>query len=106
MQDLKIFTIYDRVYLRKAKFMYKISKSKTPSYINEMFTFRQVNENTPITRSCTNNNFLIPRPNKEIFKQSLTYSGPIIWNNLPTIIKEKTSTISFQSNLIRLMKNV
>ena len=106
MQDLKIFTIFDRIYLRKAKVMYKISKSKTPSYINEMFNFRQVNDNTTITRSCAKNNFLISKPNKEIFKQSLTYSGPIIWNNLPNNIKEKTSTMAFQSNLIRLMKNV
>ena len=106
MQDLKILTIFDRVYLRKAKFMYKISKSKTPSYVNEMFTLRQVNENTTITRSCSSNNFIIPKPNKEIFKQSLTYSGPIIWNNLPTNIREKTSTMSFQSNLIKLMKTV
>ena len=86
--------------------MYKISKSKTPSYIDEMFNLRQVNENTPITRSCSTNNFLIPKPNKEIFKQSLTYSGPIIWNNLPTDIKEKSSIMAFQSNLIKLMKNV
>ena len=106
MQDLKIFTIFDRIYLRKAKFMYKISKSKTPSYINEMFNLRQVNENTTITRSCSTNSFLIPKPNKEIFKQSLTYSGPIIWNNLPINIKEKSSTMAFQCNLIKLMKNV
>ena len=86
--------------------MYKISKSKTPSYINEMVNLRQVHENTTITRTCAKNNFLIPKPNKEIFKQSLTYSGPIIWNNLPTNIKERTSTMAFQSNLIRLMKNV
>ena len=106
MHDLKILTVFDRVYLRKAKFMYKISKCKTPSYVNEMFTLRQVNENTTITRSCSANNFIIPKPNKEIFKQSLTYSGPIIWNNLPTSVKDRSSIMAFQSNLIKLMKNV
>ena len=73
-----------------------------------MFNFRQVTDNATITRSCAKNNFLIPKPNKEIFKQSfeLIYFGPIIWNNLPNDIKEKTLTMAFQSNLIRLMKNV
>ena len=44
MNDHKILNIYERIFLRKAKFMYKISKSITPSYINAMFTFRPINE--------------------------------------------------------------
>ena len=43
MNGLKILNIYERIFLRKAKFMYKISKSITPSYINAMFTFRPIN---------------------------------------------------------------
>ena len=28
-----------------------------------------------------------PRQQKEIFKQNLIYSGPVIWNNLPDCLK-------------------
>ena len=82
MNDLKILNIYERIFLRKAKFMYKISKSITPSYINAMFTFRPINETLLSLRSVNTSNFHTPRPQKEIFKQSLIYSGPVIWNGI------------------------
>ena len=71
------------VMLRKAKFMFKISKSSTPSYINAIFTLRPINETLLSLSSVNTSNFQTPRPQKEIFKQSLIYSGPVIWNNLP-----------------------
>ena len=40
MDELKILNIYERIFLRKAKFMFKVSKSVLPSYVNEMFSFR------------------------------------------------------------------
>ena len=88
MNDLKILNIYERIFLRKAKFMYKISKSITPSYINAMFTFRPINETLL----------------KEIFKQSLIYSGPVIWNNLPNWLKNSDSVDSFHKQCIKWMK--
>ena len=72
--------------------MYKISKSITPSYINDMFTLRTVNETLLSLRSVNTSNFQTPRPQKEIFKQSLIYYGPVIWNNLPDWLK-KTLTL-------------
>ena len=44
MCDLKIINIYERIFLRKAKFMLKISNAITPSYINVMFSLRPINE--------------------------------------------------------------
>ena len=87
MNELKILNIFEIIFLRKAKFMYKISKSITPSYINEMFTLRTVNETLLSLRSVYTSNFQTPRPQKEIFKQSLIYSGLVIWNNLPDWLK-------------------
>ena len=80
MNELKILNIFERI--RKEKFMYKISKSITPSYINPMFTRRTENETLLSLRPVNTSNFQTPRPQKEIFKQSLIYSGPVIWNNL------------------------
>ena len=83
MDELKILNIYERIFLRKAKFMFKVSKSILPSYVNEMFSFRPFNETLQSLRSTGALDFYTPRPQKEIFKQSLIYSGPVIWNNLP-----------------------
>ena len=37
MNELKILNIFEVIFLGKAKFMYKISKFITPSYINEEY---------------------------------------------------------------------
>ena len=105
MDTLKVLNVYERIFLRKAKFMFKISKSITPSYINQMFSLRSMNETLQSLRSTSNLNFLTPRPQKEIFKQSLIYSGPVIWNNLPDYLKNIETTDSFHKQCIRWMKS-
>ena len=37
MADLKILTVFARLFLRKSKFMFKVDRSETPPYINDMF---------------------------------------------------------------------
>lgn len=105
MEELKILTIYDRLYLRKAKFMHKVSKRESPPYISELFHERILHENVPMLRSSSEHSFITPRPYKEIFKQSLTYAGPIIWNSLPSGLRSLDSTDKFHSDLIKWMKN-
>ena len=104
MEELKILSIYDRLYLRRAKFMYKVSKNDCPPYINELFHERIPNENLPTLRSLSGHSFVTPRPHKEIFKQSLAYSGPIIWNSLPSSLKSLDSTNKFHSAFIKWLK--
>ena len=106
MEDLKILTVYDRLYLRKAKFMHKVSLGECPAYISELFQERLPNENIPTLRSSSSgHSFITPRPYKEIFKQSITYSGPNIWNSLPSGLKSIDKTDTFHSNFIKWMKN-
>jgi hypothetical protein len=106
MQKLKILTVFERLYLRKAKFMYKVTKSETPQYVNEMFEPRMTNDNVPVLRSASAYTFFIPpRPNKEIYKQSITYSGPIVWNSLPDKLKTLNTVDAFHTNFIKWMKN-
>ena len=64
MNDLRIMSAAERVFFRKAKFMYKVSNGLTPVYINEMFTKRQVHENVNdslILRSMSADNFLLQK---------------------------------------------
>ena len=51
MESLKILTIYERLFLRKAKFMYKVSNSLTPVYIKNLFNQRSHSEAAPVLRS-------------------------------------------------------
>ena len=105
MEYLKILTVYDRLYLRKAKFMQKVSLDECPPHISELFQERVPNENIPTPRSSSENSFIAQGPYKEIFQQSITYSGPIIWNSLPSGLKLLDNTDTFHSNFIKWSKN-
>ena len=106
MEELKILNIYERIYLKKAKFMFKISKSLTPKYINEMFHLRPLNNTLQSLRSSATINYVLPRPHKELFKQSLIYSGPLIWNNLPDDLRQLGTIDTFHKNCIKWMKRI
>ena len=75
MATLGIMSIYDRIFLRKAKVMFKVYNGIAPAYISESFELRQVNESTPALRSATSGCFVPPKPKEDLFKKSLRYSG-------------------------------
>ena len=91
--------------IKAQKQLDKVYKSETPQYINEMFNHRTVNENLPLLRSNVSSNFITPRPNREIFKQSITYSGPIVWNSLPSELKNLDTVNSFHNHFIKWLKS-
>lgn len=86
MSSLKILSVYDRLYLRKAKFMFKVFNKSTPEYISENFTLRN-DVNTTVNLKSSACSFVPPKPRTECFKHSLRYSGCLIWNSLPEEIK-------------------
>ena len=95
MNELKVLNIFERILLRKAKFMYKILKSITPFYINEMFPLRTVNETTLSLRSVKTSNFQTARPQKEIFEQSLIHFGQSFGTFYQTGLETRTLLILF-----------
>ena len=105
MSSLKIMSIYDRLYLRKAKFMFKVYNNLTPSYITENFTIRN-NVNTSINlRSSSTGCFIPPKPNTEGFKHSLRYSGCVVWNSLPSDVKSAQTVETFHSRCLKWLTN-
>ena len=71
MKILKIMSVYDRFYLRKATFMIKVYNNLTPQYISEHFTLRNnvLNANVSL-RSSTAGCFVPPQSRTEYFKNS------------------------------------
>lgn len=109
LNDLKIMTISERVFFRKAKFMFKVSKEITPNYINSMFTKRpHLNPNgneSYSLRSVSAENYILPKPSTELYKNSLAFSGPIVWNCIPNNVKSAPSVESFHNRCIKWMKS-
>lgn len=101
LRSLKILSVYDRLFLRKAKFMFKVYSGLTPSYISENFILRNDMDMSISLRSSTAGCFVPPRPKKECFKQSMRYSGCLIWNSLPSNIKSAQTAETFHVRCLK-----
>ena len=105
MKSLNIQSFYDRLFLRKAKFMFKVYHNITPTYINEGFNLR-TNLNTSVNlRSMNVGCFVPPKPRTECFKQSLRYSGCLIWNSLPENVKSAQTQETFHKRCLKWLLN-
>ena len=103
LEKMSSLSIFDKVILHKAKFMYKVSKGLVPSYISNMFEKEEKAYNC--LRTTNLNNFKKPRPKLELFKQSISFSGPSVWNMIPKSIQCMDTIESFTSNFIRWIKS-
>ena len=100
--QLKILSFDQNVFLNKAKTMYKVANRLIiPRYIIDLFQSRADSLPNTSLRSVSNQNFTIPKPKCSLYKESLSYSGPVICNAIPTEIKKKSSTIKAFTNTLR-----
>ena len=104
---LKILSSDESVFLQKAETMYKIANKIAPKYLIDLFQIRNTyaNSTTSNLRSVSNRNFIIPKPNINLFKNSISYSGTIIWNSIPLEIKNADSINSFVNRCVAWIKN-
>ena len=91
MDELKILNIYERIFLRKAKFMFKVSKSVLPSYVNEML--RPFNETLQSLKSTDALDFYTPKKThkkatKRNFQTKLNLSRSSHLEQLTRLLKE------------------
>ena len=97
MNSLKIQSVYDCLFLRKAKFMFKVFNESAPNYITENFTLRSNVNASLVTSQC----YVPPKPRTEGFKQSMRYSGCLIWNSLPEVVKKANTLGSFHNRYLK-----
>ena len=96
---LNMLSFSESVFLQKAKVMYKVSNNIAPEYLTDLFKMRESNSNSTLNlRSVSNKHFLIPKPKINLFKNSLSYSGALVWNSIPLDIKNSMTLDSFVQN--------
>ena len=87
-RQLNMLSFEELVFINKAKVMFKVTHGLSPIYITEMFQIKDSNNNETMTlRSDSNKNFSTPKPKLNMLKNSLSYSGALIWNNIPVEIR-------------------
>ena len=104
MKAIKIMNFYERMFQRIAKFMFKISKAITPSYIDIMFSLRPINETIQSLRSVNTSNFQISQ--KEIYKQKFYLLGTNYLEQFARLVKKIETVNSFHNNCINWMKSM
>ena len=68
-------------------FMFKCFNNLIPSNITSIFSLvRDTHHHN--TRSASNNNFNAPIPHTKILKRCLLYYGPVLWNSIPSDIRD------------------
>ena len=73
--------------------------------IKDLFQLRADTVPDTSLRSFSNQNFYIPKPNISLFKNSLSYSGPVIWNTIPSDIKNSSTLNIFTRNVVKRIAN-
>ena len=83
----------------KGVFMHKIWYKKTPQYMEHFFKRSESSYGT------YNRLYIVPLTNKDIYKQSLSFSGSSSWNKLPVSLKDTSSLSGFKTKLFKYLVN-
>ena len=101
MKQVNLPTFKERFQYNTSLLMYKAVNNDVPDYIANKITFN-ADINQYNLRSSSNNSLLLPLPKCEIYKKSLSYSGPMTWNTLSEPIRFSTSIGSFKTQYKKL----
>ena len=93
------------VLINKAKTIYKMVHSLVPQNIKDFFSATSSSISCHIVTIFSNQNFYIPKPNISLFKNSLSYYGPVIWNTIPSDIKNSSTSNIFTRNVVEWIAN-
>ena len=75
--------------------VYKSLNSLSPDYVKSMFTDRSATS-TYSLRNCEGK-LALPLPRTNFIKNSFSYSGVVLWNSLPTNLRQEHTVASFKS---------
>ena len=107
LNRLKILSFDKSVLLHKTKVMYTIANYVAPTYLTDLFHMRNINADNTVSnlRSVANIYIVIPKPNINLFKNNLAYSGAVIWTSIPMESKVATTINAFINKCTALMKS-
>ena len=77
---------------QKANLMYKCINNLAPAYLCNLFVPRLLNYDFRNAKK----KLLLPKPRTDYLKYSFSYSGAILWNNLPEEINTSNSLTFFK----------
>ena len=95
-KNLRILNVKSLYVMQLAQFMYQFKKEQLPCIFHEMF---KVNAQVHTHNTRGSQNFHLPSFKTTMSQKSISYSGPMLWNQLPKDIGKCSSLHSFKSKL-------
>ena len=92
-KDLGWLSFENRVQYHKGVMMYKCINNIAPQYLCDVFKF---SSNQYSLRSTKSGCLFVPRPNTNFMKRTFQYSGTLLWNNIPSVIKDSINVDIFK----------
>ena len=96
MTDLNMTTFKTRFQYNLSLLMFKAIHGLVPDHIANMIIFTYEISNKQLRSFDNMNLYIQTKPECELFKNALLYSGPNQWNCLPLVIKEAQNVASFK----------
>ena len=98
IKTLKWIQTHKRVKYGTAVMIYNTMHNTTPQYLRNIFKQKDIKRET---RSTSKTNLYIPIPKRDVFKNSISYQGPLYWNSLPCFMKNSVTVNVFKKELYK-----
>ena len=101
-KTLGLLPLSDRLKYHTGVQMFQIVNGTCPKYLHNLFQPANVHSSRSL-RSTSTNNLYLPRIRTEIMRKSLSYSGALLWNDLPLSLKNSPNLSSFKSQFYKIL---
>ena len=81
--------------------VHKSLNGLAPEYMRTMFTGRDEISSKPLRD--TEGKLAIPKPRTNYLKNSFSYSGAVLWNSLPTELRQASTLDHFKAGYNKLI---
>jgi hypothetical protein len=95
---LNILPIERQFMYNTAVLMFKVRLHKAPPYLNDLIVHA--------SDRYGSDKYILPLPRVDIFKSSFSFSGPSVWNSLPSHIVHCNTISNFKSHLRQILLNM
>jgi len=99
LQQLHWLSVMHRVTFKIATLMHQILHKRGPSYLADMVTCNTTYSQRRHLRSSTTRSAAVRRARTQFGKRAFSVCGPIVWNSLPTALRNIDSYPAFRRAL-------
>ena len=102
LEKLKWEKLSKRRQTQKALMMFKSIHKLAPEYLSQLFTTRRAEYNLRNLEGKLD----LPKPHTNYLKRSFSYTGALLWNNLPQQMRDVGSIGHFKREIINRITDI